>query len=263
MTWSRCGGQRPGGSWRNPDLRLVTQLRRRYPPQLVIDALAQQELRARAGTKFSRAADMFFTHAGCSSIPLAGPAPVASGWATANRRWSGASICTGRSAGWGSRLCPGCPTRSCRPGWEMEFVAVDRDLKETAVWSPVLATGRTRATILPAGHTPGSCPRRTQAPLGRRRRRASRGRAGTSAARVMCSTAVTSRWASTSHAANCVTALLYGTGERWGRGSARRPAVRSTAQPGPRRPRWPDPAEPCPHHSGDRPVRRSWIDAWW
>ncbi len=45
-------------------LRLGTQLRREHPTELVVAALAQQELRTRAATKFSRAADMFFTRAG-------------------------------------------------------------------------------------------------------------------------------------------------------------------------------------------------------
>jgi hypothetical protein len=35
----------------------------------------------------------------------------------------------------------------------MEFVAVDRDLKEAVLWSPGLATAATRATVLPAGDT--------------------------------------------------------------------------------------------------------------
>jgi hypothetical protein len=39
------------------------------------------------------------------------------------------------------------------PGWELEFIAMDRDLKEAAVWSPDIATATTRATVLPAGHT--------------------------------------------------------------------------------------------------------------
>jgi hypothetical protein len=38
-------------------------------------------------------------------------------------------------------------------GWELEFVAVGRDLKEAVAWSPSLAGPATRATILPGGHT--------------------------------------------------------------------------------------------------------------
>ncbi len=39
------------------------------------------------------------------------------------------------------------------PGWELEFIAVGRDLKEAVAWSPALATAATRATVLPGGHT--------------------------------------------------------------------------------------------------------------
>src|SRR5499427_5513320 len=46
------------------DLRLGTDLRAAYPVDLVVDALAQHELRRRARAKFSRAMDMFFTRAG-------------------------------------------------------------------------------------------------------------------------------------------------------------------------------------------------------
>ena len=45
-------------------LRLATGLRARYPVDLVVDALAQHELRLLARAKFSRAMDMFFTRAG-------------------------------------------------------------------------------------------------------------------------------------------------------------------------------------------------------
>ena len=38
------------------------------------------------------------------------------------------------------------------PGWETEFVAVGRDLKEALLWSPGLSTGVvSRATVLPSG----------------------------------------------------------------------------------------------------------------
>ncbi|MDQ4119314.1 MAG: class I SAM-dependent methyltransferase [Actinomycetota bacterium] len=45
-------------------LRLGTELRKRYPAELVVDALGQAELRDRAAAKFARAADMFFTRDG-------------------------------------------------------------------------------------------------------------------------------------------------------------------------------------------------------
>jgi hypothetical protein len=45
-------------------LRLGTQLRARYPADLVAAALAQHELRLQARAKFSRAMEMFFTRPG-------------------------------------------------------------------------------------------------------------------------------------------------------------------------------------------------------
>ena len=220
-------------------LRLGTELRRRYPAQLVIDALAQQELRSRASGRFSRAADMFFTRAGweqasgevvsehrrqryrgsaaiadlCCGIggdlvALAGENrvvgvdrdPVHLWMARENARVYGVldrvqtreadvrevdlagvdavfvdparRSGTGRKrAGdseppleWclsvqdrvdrvGIKAAPGLPHEVVPAGWELEFVAVDRDLKEAALWSPALATARTRATLLPSGHT--------------------------------------------------------------------------------------------------------------
>jgi hypothetical protein len=38
-------------------------------------------------------------------------------------------------------------------GWEIEFVAEQRDLKESVLWSPAMATSLRRATILPDRHT--------------------------------------------------------------------------------------------------------------
>ena len=53
----------------------------------------------------------------------------------------------------GIKAAPGLPHDRVPAGWEMEFVAVDRDLKEAVLWSPGLATAATRATVLPAGDT--------------------------------------------------------------------------------------------------------------
>jgi hypothetical protein len=53
----------------------------------------------------------------------------------------------------GVKAAPGLPRAAVPPGWELEFIAVGRELKEAAVWSPAMATAATRATILPAGHT--------------------------------------------------------------------------------------------------------------
>jgi hypothetical protein len=64
------------------------------------------------------------------------------------------------------KAAPGLPAELVPPGWEAEFIADGRDLKEAILWSPALAattpTGPTgpagpagprRATILPAGDT--------------------------------------------------------------------------------------------------------------
>src|SRR5215472_2138159 len=62
------------------------------------------------------------------------------------------------------KAAPGLPAELVPPGWEAEFIADGRDLKEAVLWSPALATapwarsagaprpaGPRRATILPAG----------------------------------------------------------------------------------------------------------------
>jgi hypothetical protein len=52
----------------------------------------------------------------------------------------------------GIKAAPGLPRELVPSGWEAEFIAVGRDLKEAALWSPALATATRRATILPGGH---------------------------------------------------------------------------------------------------------------
>jgi THUMP domain-like/RNA cap guanine-N2 methyltransferase len=59
----------------------------------------------------------------------------------------------GRVPAVGIKAAPGLPRDLVPAGWEAEFVAVGRDLKEALLWSPALATARRRATILPAGDT--------------------------------------------------------------------------------------------------------------
>jgi SAM-dependent methyltransferase len=59
----------------------------------------------------------------------------------------------GRVPAVGIKAAPGLPHELVPPGWEAEFVAVGRDLKEALLWSPALATADRRATILPAGDT--------------------------------------------------------------------------------------------------------------
>jgi SAM-dependent methyltransferase len=53
----------------------------------------------------------------------------------------------------GIKAAPGLAHEAVPIGWELEFIAVGRELKEAAIWSPALATAARRATILPGGHT--------------------------------------------------------------------------------------------------------------
>jgi THUMP domain-like/RNA cap guanine-N2 methyltransferase len=83
------------------------------------------------------------------------------------RRAGGRRLAAGRSEpplGWclglagavpavGIKAAPGLPRELVPAGWEAEFVAVGRDLKEAMLWSPALATAASRATVLPAGDT--------------------------------------------------------------------------------------------------------------
>jgi SAM-dependent methyltransferase len=58
------------------------------------------------------------------------------------------------------KAAPGLPHELVPVGWEIEFVAIGRGLKEALVWSPAFATTQRRATILPGGDSlvtnPGS-----------------------------------------------------------------------------------------------------------
>ena len=64
------------------------------------------------------------------------------------------------------KAAPGLDTSPVPPGWEVEFIADGRDLKEAVLWSPALASpvraqagpAARRATILPGGHTMVACP---------------------------------------------------------------------------------------------------------
>jgi hypothetical protein len=53
----------------------------------------------------------------------------------------------------GIKAAPGLPRELIPAGWEAEFLAVGRSLKEALLWSPALATAARRATILPSGDT--------------------------------------------------------------------------------------------------------------
>jgi hypothetical protein len=59
----------------------------------------------------------------------------------------------GRVPAVGIKAAPGIARDAVPGGWEVEFVAVGRDLKEAVAWSPSLAGSATRATLLPGGHT--------------------------------------------------------------------------------------------------------------
>lgn len=54
------------------------------------------------------------------------------------------------------KAAPGLPLDLIPPGWEVEFVASGRELREAVLWSPALATTARRATILGAGSGPAS-----------------------------------------------------------------------------------------------------------
>ena len=60
----------------------------------------------------------------------------------------------------GIKAAPGIDHDLVPAGWEIEFVADGRDLKESVLWSPAMATTSRRATLLPVGETlvpvPGS-----------------------------------------------------------------------------------------------------------
>jgi hypothetical protein len=49
------------------------------------------------------------------------------------------------------KAAPGLPLDDVPGGWETEFIAAGRDLKEAVLWSPALAGAATRATVLPGG----------------------------------------------------------------------------------------------------------------
>ena len=51
------------------------------------------------------------------------------------------------------KAAPGIDHALFPEDWELEFIALGKDLKEAVAWSPALARGKRRATILPDGHT--------------------------------------------------------------------------------------------------------------
>ena len=59
----------------------------------------------------------------------------------------------GRVGAVGIKAAPGIGHDTVPGDWEIEFLALGRELKEAAAWSPALATARTRATVLAADGT--------------------------------------------------------------------------------------------------------------
>ncbi|MEO6876954.1 MAG: class I SAM-dependent methyltransferase [Gemmatimonadaceae bacterium] len=58
-----------------------------------------------------------------------------------------------RGVALGIKAAPGLPTELVPNGWELEFVSEHRELKESLLWSPALATVGRRATLLPEALT--------------------------------------------------------------------------------------------------------------
>jgi THUMP domain-like/RNA cap guanine-N2 methyltransferase len=56
------------------------------------------------------------------------------------------------------KAAPGLPRDLVPDGWEIEFLAVGRELKEALLWSPAFATAPRRATVLPRYAAGGSRP---------------------------------------------------------------------------------------------------------
>lgn len=53
----------------------------------------------------------------------------------------------------GIKSAPGIDHEMFPANWELEFIAIGKDLKEAVAWSPSLSSAKRRATILPSGHT--------------------------------------------------------------------------------------------------------------
>ena len=124
------------------------------------------------------AADRLATvRADVRDLPLSG---VHAAFIDPARRAGGRRLAAGRSEpplGWclglaervaavGIKAAPGLPRELVPAGWEAEFVAVGRDLKEALLWSPALATAATRATVLPSGDTLAAAPEAARAGAG-------------------------------------------------------------------------------------------------
>lgn len=63
------------------------------------------------------------------------------------------------------KAAPGLDVSTVAEGWEVEFVADGRDLKEACLWSPAWATAGRRATVLPSGDSLVADPSTPSAPV--------------------------------------------------------------------------------------------------
>jgi len=63
------------------------------------------------------------------------------------------------------KAAPGLDRALVPAGWEVEFVAVGRELREAVLWGPLWAAGLARATVLPAGESLLADPDDPPAPL--------------------------------------------------------------------------------------------------
>jgi hypothetical protein len=66
-------------------------------------------------------------------------------------RWCFALADDGKAVG--IKAAPGLPLDLVPDRWEIEFVSEQRELKESLLWSPAVATSTRRATVLPDRHT--------------------------------------------------------------------------------------------------------------
>src|ERR1700733_13561601 len=125
-------------------------------PVLAVDLDPVSLAFARHNAAVYGAADRLATvRADVRDLPLSG---VHAAFIDPARRAGGRRLSAGRVAAVGIKAAPGLPRELVPAGWEAEFVAVGRDLKEALLWSPALATTATRATVLPSGATLAAAP---------------------------------------------------------------------------------------------------------
>jgi SAM-dependent methyltransferase len=145
---------------------LATQARRAVGIDVDADAL---RFAGHNAAVYQGTADIALVRADVRELGVGEPrdAPRAAVFIDPARRAAGRRLRTGDSepslgwccalAGQVPRVCikaaPGLSHDLVPAGWEAEFVATGRALKEALLWSPAFATTRRRATVLPAGAT--------------------------------------------------------------------------------------------------------------